>query len=120
MKKFNNSIGTHCKRLARKFLERSNYKIIQYNFSCRYGEVDIIALDKDVLCFIEVKSRFSLLYGSPREAVTCFKLKKLYKCAEFFILKHNISNINCRIDVIEVYFNYNNNLSKINHLKNVI
>lgn len=120
MKKFNKSIGAEGEGLAGKFLEKDGYTILQYNFSCRYGEIDIIALDKDILCFVEVKSRFSLLYGYPKEAVTCFKLEKLYKCAEYFMLKHNISDINCRIDVIEVYFNYNNNLYKINHLKNVI
>ena len=120
MRKFNKEIGSEGEGLAGKFLEKEGYTILQYNFSCRYGEIDIIALDKDILCFIEVKSRFSLLYGCPKEAVTCFKLKKLYNCAEYFMLKHNISDVNCRIDVIEVYFNYNNSLYKINHLKNII
>ena len=74
--------GKYGEDIAVKYLIKNGYKIVErnYHFS-RYGEIDIIALDKDTLCFIEVKTRTTEKFGTGFEAVNRTKLSKIYKCA---------------------------------------
>lgn len=103
---------------AEKYLKQKGYKILERNFSCKRGEIDIIALDKEEIVFIEIKARISLKYGLPSEAVTKYKLKHIYKTAEYYLYTRNLQNENTRIDVIEVYIQ--NKQIIINHLKQVV
>lgn len=103
---------------AEKYLKQKGYKILERNFSCKRGEIDIIALDKEEIVFIEIKARISLKYGLPSEAVTKYKLKHIYKTAEYYLYSRNLQNENTRIDVIEVYIQ--NKQIIINHLKQVV
>jgi len=61
--------GHEGEQIACKFLKKRGYKVIEKNYKCKYGEIDIIAVEKNVLCFIEVKSRRSIEYGLPEEYV---------------------------------------------------
>lgn len=103
---------------AERYLKQKGYKILERNFSCKRGEIDIIALDKNEIVFIEIKARISLKYGLPSEAVTKYKLKHIYKTAEYYLYSRNLQNENTRIDVIEVYIQ--NRQVIINHLKQVV
>lgn len=105
--------------IATDFLIKSNYKIVQRNFNCWWGEIDIIALDKKELVFIEVKTRKNKKYGLPAEAITHYKKKHLLKTVEYYLLLNNLFNSFIRIDVIEVYLNTKNH-TKVNHIKNAI
>ena len=68
--------------LAEKYLEQIGYKVIERNFECKQGEIDIIALDKNEIIFIEVKTRTSIKYGSPADAVNENKQKNLLKAVK--------------------------------------
>ena len=103
--------------LAVKYLERLGYKILERNFECRQGEIDIIALDKEQLIFIEVKTRKSFIYGMPVEAVSEVKQKHLFKAIEYYLYKRNLQEKFIRIDVVEVYL-YKHRY-KINHIKQI-
>lgn len=116
MNSFNKDIGNYGEELALTYLLDKGYRIISRNFRNKYGEIDLICKSKDLLIFIEVKSRFSSLYGSPLEAVTYFKQKQILKLCKLYIMKNNLYNLNCRFDVIEIYFNINNDLYSINHI----
>ena len=74
----NQQIGKLGEDLACKYLKENKYTIIERNFNCKQGEVDIIAYDtyRNELVFLEVKTRFNLVYGRPSEAVS--KVKTLY------------------------------------------
>lgn len=100
------------------YLKKQHYKILETNFNCKIGEIDIIAKHKNELVLVEVKTRTSKKYGLPSEAVTKKKLKHIYKTAEYYIYTRKIKNIDIRIDVIEVYFVEGK--WYINHLKKVI
>lgn len=101
------------------YLIKSQYKILDKNFQCQLGEIDIIALDKNKeIVFIEVKTRNSILYGYPAEAVTDKKLKHIYNTAKYYLHIRNLEDDPVRIDVIEVYIQHN--YYKINHIKQVI
>jgi len=111
-------IGKYGEEQATKYLCSKEYKIIERNFECKQGEIDIIALDKKELVFVEVKTRTDNMYGEPAEAVTNLKIKHLQNTIEYYLYVRNLENENVRIDVIEVYFIKNN--VKINHIKKAI
>jgi len=90
--------------LAIELLESKSYTIIKRNYRYGKGEIDIIAKDpqEEGLVFIEVKSRKSLEYGSPEEAITKNKIKQLKRIAELYLYENEIKEILCRFDVIAI------------------
>ena len=104
--------------IAVSYLEKIGYKIIDRNFECRQGEIDIVALDNDIIVFIEVKTRASALYGLPKEAVNQTKKKHIYSSAEYYVFTHNLENEPIRIDVIEIY--KKQGIYKVHHIKQAI
>jgi putative endonuclease len=89
---------------ALNFLKENGYKILVKNYKTKLGEVDIIAYDKDTLCFIEVKTRGSLRFGSPQEAVSHFKQRQISKVALQFLKRNNLLNKKARFDVVSVIY----------------
>ena len=78
-------LGKIGENIAIKYLENNGYKIVDKNFECRQGEIDIIAKEKNELVIIEVKTRKSLEYGNPVDAVDKNKRKHIYKVAEYYL-----------------------------------
>lgn len=115
---YTQKIGKFGEDEALKYLKQKGYKILERNFSCKRGEIDIIAIDKNEIVFIEIKSRRSLEYGLPSEAVTKYKLKHIYKTAEYYLYIRNLEKEDVRIDVIEIYIKDKGII--INHLKQVV
>lgn len=111
-------IGKLGENLAIKYLKQIGYKVIERNFECRQGEIDIIALDKNEIIFIEVKTRTNIKFGNPIEAVNEIKQKHLLKAVKYYLYSRNLENKFVRIDVIEIYL-YNHKC-KINHIKQII
>lgn len=103
---------------AVKYLENKGYKVIERNFLCRQGEIDVIALDNDYIVFVEIKARTSTDYGLPSESVTNRKIKHITKAIQYYLYKRNLEKENIRIDVIEMYANGDN--FNINHIKQII
>lgn len=111
-------IGKIGEDIATKYLEKLGYIIIERNFVARQGEIDIIAKDNEELVFIEVKTRTSLLYGKPIEAVDNKKQKNLISTVKYYIYSKHIENVFIRVDVVEVYIH--DWKYKINHIKQII
>ena len=78
-------IGKLGEQLAENYLIQNHYTILEKNFMCKQGEIDIIAFGENYLVFIEVKTRSSLLYGKPIDSVNNIKQKHLYKSAKFYL-----------------------------------
>lgn len=114
----NKGVGKLGEDLATKYLEELGYKIVERNFRCKRGEVDIIAIDKEEVVFVEVKTRKILSYGKPGDAVNKIKQKHIYRTAEYYLLINNNLDAYTRIDVIEVYLEEDG--YKINHIKKAI
>ena len=96
--------GSVGEKMAEDYLKEHNYSIIAMNFRYkRLGEIDIIARDNGYVCFIEVKTRSTLEYGLPIEAVNYRKQENIRKLANIFICKNNLHNADIRFDVVEVY-----------------
>lgn len=111
-------IGKIGEELAVKYLQEKGYEIIERNFECKQGEIDIIAKDKEEYVFIEVKTRSNENYGKPKEAVDKIKKKHLYRSTEFYIYIHNLEKAPIRIDVIEIYKKKEKYI--LNHIKQAI
>lgn len=112
------NLGRHGENLAVDYLRSQGYKILERNFKARYVEIDIIAQDKDVLVFVEVKTRFSEKYGTPEEAITPWKLKTLKKAAEYYKLLHPELSEALRIDVVAIELGPDRSVKRLNLIKN--
>ena len=91
--------------LAEKYLKEKGYKILARNFFSPFGEIDLIALDGDVVVFVEVKTRSSNAFGSPIEAITPTKQSNMTKTASYFLQKNKIfDRVQTRFDGVSVLF----------------
>lgn len=97
-------LGKKGETLALKYLKRHGYKILEQNYRSQFGEIDIIAKDKDVLAFIEVKTRKSSECGMPQESVDIHKQKQIAKVALYYLAKMNIEEIDCRFDIVAITY----------------
>lgn len=97
------AVGTAYEKLAGTYLEQQGYEILEYNFRCRMGEIDIIAKDGAYLVFVEVKYRSSSRTGSPLEAVDARKQRIISKVASYYCLMHGYGEGKpCRFDVVAI------------------
>ena len=103
MKDTRAAIGRSGEDIAVDFLKRQGYRILTRNFRIRRGEVDIIAQDGDTFCFIEVKRRTTMHKGSPLEAISRLKKRKLTYVALSYLKSQHLEHRNARFDVVSVY-----------------
>jgi putative endonuclease len=96
------SLGQKGEELAVARLKVLNYKILERNFKCPLGEIDIIARDKNTLVFIEVKTRATKDFGGPAAAVNDRKQRQLSKVALTYLSQKKLFNVPARFDVIAV------------------
>lgn len=101
--------------IAKEYLISKDYNILDLNYRNKIGEIDIIALDKSTLVFIEVKTRTSINFGYAYEAVNRKKQEKIIYCSHLYIKQKRLMDYQIRYDIIEVYLTSN---IKINHIEN--
>ncbi len=109
------SLGLNAEEEALRFLRRQGYKHLTSNFRSRFGEIDLIMLDRKQLVFVEVKARSSTSHGTPSEFITHSKLSKLIKTSQFFLAQNRMYS-DYRFDAVEVYLE---DPIRINHIKNI-
>lgn len=113
------AVGAFGESIAEKFLLEKGYKIIKKNFQFgKIGEIDIVAEDKEVLVFVEVKLRTAKSYGDPLESITPKKVANLRRTAEGYLYINKIYNKECRFDIIGI--DTRTKPYTINHLINAI
>lgn len=96
-------VGTNYEKLAGAWLEKRGYRILEYNFRSRRGEIDIVARDGSYLVFVEVKYRGNTKAGSPLEAVNLHKQKMICMAARFYLMAQKIPpETPCRFDVVGI------------------
>ncbi len=98
------ALGKSGEKIALRYLEDKKYRILAQNFRLFRGEIDIIALDRKILVFVEVKTRKSTDFGLPEESVTPSKQEQIKKIAQGFLTKNNLIESECRFDVISLIF----------------
>lgn len=106
--------GTEQEAVAAEYLKQNGYTILELNYRCRYGELDIVARKGDMLVIAEVKFRSSSLCGDPAEAVDARKQRKISRVTLDYLMRHpQYQEKPCRFDVISVYGD-----GQIRHIEN--
>lgn len=113
-KKRVNTRGKSGEDLAVKYLETHGYRVLDRNYTTEIGEVDIFVTDGKYLIAVEVKSRLSLEYGKPAEAIGYQKVKKISQVTSQYIKQFRLFDIPVRFDVVEVYLQDRT----VNHIAN--
>jgi len=107
-------------KLARDFLEKRGYSTRETNYRCPYGEIDIIATQKDCLVFVEVRTKRSLEFGSPEESITPAKMEKLRTVVAHYRQTHSDLLPWWRIDVVAIELKQNGEPSRIELIENAV
>jgi putative endonuclease len=95
-------LGRRGERVAEKYIKRRGYKIIERNYRCSFGELDLIAEDRGVLVFVEVKARAADEFGVPQAAGTQAKQHKMAQLAQNYLAHKGLGDVDCRFDVVAV------------------
>jgi len=106
-------LGRTGERLAAEALMSKGYRILERNFRCRQGEIDLVAEDEQDIIFVEVKTRRGVSFGLPEDAVTIRKRRKLVEVASNYLDLHTCSDRSWRIDVVAVQFSSSGKLEEI-------
>ncbi len=110
------NLGRRGEDAACSYLERSSYKVVCRNYRCRWGEIDVIAVNGNTLAFVEVKTRQSLRFGTPGMAVTYAKQQKIRTTALHYLQEQHCTYNNISFDVIEILAD--DGKAKLRHLRN--
>lgn len=110
------AIGKIGEEKAATYLEQKGFTILCKNYKKNYGEIDIIANNKDTIVFIEVKLRNNLLYGHPIEAISFKKINKITETANLYLVENNLLNYDVRFDVVSILLE--NGKYIIEHIEN--
>lgn len=95
-------LGNFGENYAEKLLLKNGYKVVEKNFRCKVGEIDLIALKDDILVFVEVKTRVNTRFGYPEEAVTSRKIARIKRTGDWYVsLNQNLPKKR-RIDVVSI------------------
>ncbi len=97
-------LGAEGERAAEKFLRRQRYTIVERNYRCSSGEVDLIALDHSTVVFVEVKTRTQPGFGSPLEAVDLRKQRQVQRAAQQYLSEKRLHDRDARFDVVGVWW----------------
>jgi putative endonuclease len=98
------ALGAQGEDLAVRFLKKKGFKIIERNFHCPAGEIDLIAREGDTLVFVEIKARSSSDFGLPQDAVDRFKQQKIIQAARTYLAQHRLGEeIPARFDVVAIH-----------------
>lgn len=96
-------LGARGEQAVKEYLLQHGFEVLEMNYRCRQGEIDIIAWDGSYYVFIEVKYRNTTKYGMPQEAVGIRKQKRICKAAQYYLYSHNLNEFTpVRFDVAAV------------------
>lgn len=113
----NKSLGERGEAIAVAYLKGQKFTIVDRNFRCKAGEVDIIARESKTLVFVEVKTRSNAAYGPPQLAVTPFKQRQISKAALTWLAKKKLHDASARFDVIAILLR-EHEVPEIEHIRN--
>lgn len=99
------AVGSEKEQIAAEYLKDCGYEILECNYRCRLGEIDIVAKNGAYLVFVEVKYRKNLKMGSPLDAVNIAKQQKIRKVCQWYLMEKRFNDIPIRFDVVGILGN---------------
>lgn len=119
MSQWRKKIGALGEDAAKDYLVENGFIIVERNYTCRYGEIDIVAKEQDTLVFVEVRAKTVKRYGLPEESIGKEKMKRLIKLVYHYLAKKNGMQ-KCRIDLIAVEIGRDNGrVNAIRHIRGI-
>lgn len=118
----NKNTGKVGEEVAAEFLGKKGYKILERNWGSKWGEIDLIGQDGEILVFVEVKTKKGENWGRPEQMVNWHKLKQIRRMAEVYIVSRPTSpkaSLGARIDVVAVVLNYDGSVGRVDHYEAV-
>lgn len=119
-RKSNTETGRLGEHAAHYYLEQHGYEVIEHNWRCIEGEIDIVARSGADWVFVEVKARRGEQFGLPEDAITAAKRKKLLRCGLMYMAEHLADEANWRIDVVAIQLSRNDLVEDIRLYKNAV
>ncbi len=113
-------LGQRGEAMARRFLQKRGYRILESNYRCPYGEIDIVARDGDQTVFVEVRTRLSTAYGTPEESITPAKQRHLLAASQEYLQRHDMGEADCRIDLVSIRLGAGYQGRRIDHLRHAV
>ena len=113
-------VGRLGERLALGHLKKRGYRILDRNFRCRRGEIDIVATQKDYLVFVEVRTKTTLAFGTPEESITQAKKDNIIATALTYISEHQKLPALWRIDVVAIELDQKGRSKRIEIIENAV
>ena len=113
----NLTLGARGENIAAAFLKGQKYVIVERNYRCKAGELDIVAREGKTLVFVEVKTRSNIAFGPPQASVTPFKQRQISKAALTWLAKKKLHDTSARFDVIAIILR-EHEVPAIEHIKN--
>lgn len=107
-------------KIACSFLRSNGYKILETNYRCREGEIDIVAQYRDVLIFVEVRTKKGYKFGTPEESITPLKMQHLRAAAVHYEQHHPSLPPSWRIDLVAIQMNSQGKVCRVELIENVV
>ncbi len=117
---YRRNTGILGEKLAQELLKKRGYRIVETNYRCQRGEIDIIARHQDFLVFIEVRSKKSLEFGTPEESITSAKKRRIKAAAFHYLRTHEKLPPQWRIDVVAMELDYKGGLRRSEIIENAV
>ena len=113
--------GREGEEIAREYLIKKGFRLIESNYSNKLGEIDLIMVDKDILIFVEVKLKVGDRFGTPEEMINKYKLSRIRRIAEGFLILETIGKNyqKYRIDAVCIVLDEYKKVERINHYENL-
>jgi len=118
MKLHNLDIGRLGEDIAKGYLEKKGYSIIDQNYKNKYAEIDLICQHENTIVFVEVKTRMGEQFGIPEDAINRNKLRRLIRNAQVYMMRKNY-DMDFRIDGICIVLDKNKQIKRIEHYENI-
>jgi putative endonuclease len=96
------ALGAQAEARAAQYLQRKGYRVVDRNWTCRGGEIDLVCEHGDTLVFVEVRARADTRHGAPLETVHDLKRRRLVRAAEVYLTKKQLWDRACRFDVVGI------------------
>ena len=114
------STGQLGEELAQAALKKKGYRILQTNYRCSFGEVDIIAVQGNRLVFVEVRTKANTEFGSPEESITRIKMQHMERSAQYYLQTLKSQPQDWRIDLIAVELDTSGKLKRLEQIENAL
>jgi len=113
-------LGRWGENVAALHLEGEGLTLVERNWRCRDGEIDLVARDGETYVFVEVKTRRGREFGAPEEALTAHKARKLMQLGQLYMAEHELDDINWRIDLVAIELDGSGLMLRCDHIPNAV